>query len=73
MVQAIPDPRWRLAIELTNAFGLHPEELHTSAASPMAAVVQLRKGGLARQNQTQAPSAAAVQFIGSGLEPCRDF
>jgi integrase len=27
MVKAIPDPRWRLAFQLINAFGLRPEEL----------------------------------------------
>ncbi|MFN9545838.1 MAG: hypothetical protein ACK6AD_02035 [Cyanobacteriota bacterium] len=27
MVKAIPDPRWRRAFQLTNAFGLRPEEL----------------------------------------------
>ena len=37
MVQAIPDPRWRLAFQLTNAFGLRPEELQH---------LQLRQGRL---------------------------
>jgi integrase len=37
MVQAIPDPRWRLAFQLINAFGLRPEELQH---------LQLRQGRL---------------------------
>jgi len=37
MIQAIPDPRWRLAFQLINAFGLRPEELQH---------LQLRQGRL---------------------------
>ena len=37
MVQVIPDPRWRLAFQLINAFGLRPEELQH---------LQLRQGRL---------------------------
>ena len=37
MVQAIPDPRWRLAFQLINAFGLRREELQH---------LQLRQGRL---------------------------
>ena len=37
MVQVIPDPRWRFAFQLINAFGLRPEELQH---------LQLRQGRL---------------------------
>lgn len=37
MVQAVPDPRWRLAFQLLCAFGLRPEELQH---------LQLRQGRL---------------------------
>jgi hypothetical protein len=37
MVKAIPVPRWRLAFQLINTFGLHPEELQH---------LQLRQGRL---------------------------
>ena len=75
MVKAIPDPRWRLAFQLINAFGLRPEVRGGSGAPtkkwPPAAKPNPGPFGCCRAIHGQRPGTWSRHLIQPCYHQCR--